>query len=159
MGLGGVKETRRVELHKLHILDRTFGTIDHGDTVTGSYLRVGRRRIDSTRSTGSHEGDSAEIGVYFLRLGVEDVGAVALDVGCPTRHTYTEVVLRDDLYCKMVLQYLNMGVLPNGFHQSALDLKTGIIGMVQDTELGVTAFAVQVKLSVFFLIEVNAPVD
>ena len=69
------------------------------------------------------------------------------------------MVLRDDLYRKMVLQYLDMGVLPNGFHQSALDLEARVIGMVQDTELGVTAFAVQVKLSVFFLIEVNAPVD
>ena len=81
MGLGGVKEARRVELYKLHILDHTFGAIDHGYTVTGSYLRVGSGGVDRTCSAGCHEGDSAEIGVYFLGLRVEDIGSVALDIG------------------------------------------------------------------------------
>ena len=69
------------------------------------------------------------------------------------------MVLGDDLYRKMVLQHLDIGVVTYRCHQSALDLCAGIIGMVKDTELGVASFAVQVEVTVFFLVEVNAPVD
>ena len=41
--------------------------------------------------------------------------------------------------------------------EAALYLEAGVIGMVEDTELGVSAFAMQVKLPVFFLIEIHTP--
>ena len=81
MGLFGVVEARRVELYKLHILDLPFRTIDHSYTISGSDLGVGGGRIDRTRSPSRHERDSAQVGVYLLRLGIEDIGSVALDIG------------------------------------------------------------------------------
>ena len=42
-------------------------------------------------------------------------------------------------------------------HQSALYLGTRIVGMVEDTELGVSALTVQVEGAVFFAVEVDAP--
>ena len=89
VSLGGVVETGRVELNELHILDRTFRTIDHGDTVAGSYLGVGSGRIDRTRSSGCHEGDTTQVRINLLRLRVEDIGSVALDIGCTTCHANT----------------------------------------------------------------------
>ena len=159
VGLSGIIKTRRVELYELHAFHFAFGSIDHGDTVSGSNLGVRRGGIDRTSSTGSHERDTAEVGVDLLGFGIQDIRSVALDIRCTTGHTNTQMMLRDDLYGKMVLQYLDIGVVTYRFHQSALDLGTGVIGMVQDTELRVTSFAVQVKLSVLFLVEVNAPVD
>ena len=159
MGLGGVEEARRMELHKLHVLDQSLGAIDHGDAVSGCDLGVGGGGIDSTRSAGSHERDAAEVGVYLLGLGVEDIRTVTLDIGGTSGDAYTQMVLRDDLHGKMVLQHLDMRVAAHRCHQSALDLRTGVIGMVQDTELRVTAFAVQIELTVLFAVEVHTPLD
>ena len=68
------------------------------------------------------------------------------------------MVLRDDLNGKVVFLDINVGVVANGLHESALNLCPGIVGMVQDTELGMTALTVQVKLSVLFPVEVHTPV-
>ena len=148
-----------MELDKLHVFDDTFGAIDHGYTVSGCNLGVGGGGIDGTCSAGCHEGDTTQIGVDLLGLGVEDIRSVTLDIGCTASDTHTKVVLGDDLDGKMVLQHLDLRVGTHGCHQSALDLRTGVIGMMQDTELGVSAFAVEVKRTVVFLIEVNTPLD
>ena len=137
-----VIQTRRMELHKLHIFDHSLCAIDHRDTIARSYLGVRRCRIDSTGSTGSHQRDTTEVRVDLLGLGVEDIGTVALDIRRTTGDTYTEMVLRDDLYGKMVLQHFDIRISPYGFHQSALYLRTRVVGVVQNTELRVTTFAV-----------------
>ena len=159
MRLFGIEQTRRVELHELHIFDQSFGTIDHRDTVSGSYLGVGGGGIDRSRSSGGHQGDTAQIGVDLLGLGIEDIRSVAFDIRRASGNANAQMVLRDDLHGKMILQYVDIRIIAHRFHQTPLDLRTRVIGMVEDTELGVSAFAVQVKITVFFLIEVNAPVD
>ena len=73
------------------------------------------------------------------------------------RDAHTQVVLRDDLHGKVVLQHIDERVIAYRGHQSALDLCTGIIGVVKDTELRVSALAVQIILSVGVLVEVHAP--
>ena len=148
-----------MELDELHILDLPLGTIDHGYTVAGSYLRVGRRGIDGPRSSGSHQRDAAQVSIDLLRLRIENVCSVALDIGCPARHTDAQMVLRNDLHGKMILQHLDIGVVAYRFHQSALDLETGIIRMVKNAELRMSSLAVEIEGSVLFLVEINAPVD
>ena len=49
--------------------------------------------------------------------------------------------------------------MAHGFHQSALDFRTRIVGMVEDTELRVSALAVQVEGTIVLLVEVHTPVD
>ena len=68
-------------------------------------------------------------------------------------------MLGDDLHGKVILEYLNVGMTAHCLHESALYLGSCIIGMVQDTELGVASLAVQIKLPVLFLIEVDTPLD
>ena len=157
MRLLRIKEAGRVELHKLHVLHHALGAIDHRYAVAGSYLGIGGRGIYSPRTTRSHQRDAAEERVDLLRLGIQYVGAVALDVRRTARDAHTQVVLRDDLYGKVVLQHVDIRILAHRSHQSALYLGARIVGMVQDAELGVTALAVQVKAAILFLVEVHAP--
>ena len=157
--LGWVIQGSWVELHKLHVFDEPFGTIDHRDAVARRHIRVGGSGIDSACAACSHKGDATEIGVDLARLGVEDIRAIALDVGCATGDAHAEVVLGDDLYGEVIFEDINIGVVANRSHESTLDLCACVVGMVEDPELGVTAFAVKVKRAVLFLVEVHAPVD
>ena len=68
-------------------------------------------------------------------------------------------MLSNDLDRKVVFQNFDVGVLLHCFHQSALDLGSGIISMMQDAELRMAAFPVEVELAVCFLVEVDAPTD
>ena len=74
MQYGGVK------LHELHICHRTFGAIDHGDTIASGYHGVRRGEIYRSASTGTHHGDFRQIGIYLLCVGIEHVCSVTLDV-------------------------------------------------------------------------------
>ena len=67
------------------------------------------------------------------------------------------MVLGDNLNGEMVLLDINIGVVTHSLHQSALNLRTSVISMVEDAELRVTALPVQVELPVFLLVEVNTP--
>ncbi len=157
MRLGRVEQHRRVELHKLHVLHLSFGTINHGDAVARGDVGVGCGGIDGACATCCHQGDFRQISVNLSRLWVQHISTETLDVGGAAGHTDAQMVLRDDFHSKMVLQHLNVGMVPHGFHQTALNLGTCVVSMMQDAEFGVPAFAVQVKRAVFLLVEIHAP--
>ena len=90
-------------------------------------------------------------------FGVKDVCAVAFNVGCFACDLYAQVVLRDNLNGIMVFQNGNILVLPHGRHQSALYFEPGIVGMMQNAKVAVSAFAVQIVLSFSVLIKFHAP--
>ena len=159
VGLLRVVEHGGVELHEFHVLDFAFGAVYHSDAVAGGDVGVRRGGVDGARASRSHEGDAREIGVHLSRLGVKDVGTEAFDVGCASGHTDAEVVLGDDFDGEVILQNLDVGTTAHGSHESALDFGTRVVGVVQDAEFGVSAFAVQVELSVGVLVEVDAPLD
>ena len=58
---------------------------------------------------------------------------------------------------KMVFEYINIRMRANGLDKTLLNLETGVVGMVQNTELAVAALTVQVKVAVLFFIEVHTP--
>ena len=70
MRLARMEEGRGVELHELHAFHRTFGTVDHGDTVTRGNVGVSRSGIDSSRTTGGHQGDFGKESIYLLGIWV-----------------------------------------------------------------------------------------
>ena len=72
-------------------------------------------------------------------------------------HLTAQVVLRDDLDSEVVLQYGDALVGPHGANQALLNLMPRVVGMVQDTELRVTALAMKVELAVLVAIEIHAP--
>ena len=81
MRLRGIVEHRGMELYELHICYRSLGTIDHSDAVTCSDDRVRGGKIDSSAATRTHHGDFRQIGINFLRLGIQHISTIALDMG------------------------------------------------------------------------------
>ena len=135
MGLFGIEQYSRMELHELHVLYLAFGTIDHCYAVARRDVRIRRRCIDGTRSARCHEGDFAEIGVHLSCFGIEDVSAIALDVGRSACDANAEMMLCDYFYSKVILQHFDVGIAANCFHEAALNLRSCVVGVVENAEL------------------------
>ena len=69
------------------------------------------------------------------------------------------MVLRYNLYRKVIFLYFYLRRVSHSLHQASLYLGSCVVGMVKDTELRVSSLAVKVKLSVLFLVEVHSPFD
>ena len=159
MGLALMEEGGGVELHKLHVLHSAFGAIDHGLAVAGGNDGVGGSLIDGSAAACAHDGDFRQIGIDFFVLGIEHVGSVAVDVGRASGYASAEVVLRDNLHREMVFLHSDVGAGAYGSHQPALYLGSRVVGMVQDAELRVSAFAMQVEVAIILAVEVHAPLN
>ena len=146
-----------VKLHKLHVGHRTLGTIDHSLTITSSDDRIRGGLIHSTTTACTHQRDLRQISIHLLRIRVQHISTVTVDIGCATCHLGTQMMLGDNLHCEVVLSHHDIRIASHGSHQSALNLSTSIISMVQDTELRVSALTMQVKRTVFLAVEVDAP--
>ena len=81
MRLVRVMQHGRVELYELHVGYGSLGTIDHGDAVARSNDGVTRSQIDGTATARTHERHLAEVSIHLLRVRIQHVGAIALDVG------------------------------------------------------------------------------
>ena len=130
-----VVEDCRMELHELHILHFSLGTIDHSYAVASRDIRVGGGGVNGSSSSRRHKCDLAQVGIHLACIGVEDVSTITFDVWSTASDADSQVMLSDDLDCKVVLQHFDVGILTNGSHQSALNLGSSIVGMMQDAEL------------------------
>ena len=81
MRLRRVVKHRGMELHKLHISHRSLGTIDHRDAVARSDNGVRGGEIDGTTATCTHDGNLRQIGIDLLRLRIQHISTIALDIG------------------------------------------------------------------------------
>ena len=69
------------------------------------------------------------------------------------------MVLGNNLNGKVILFYVDVGIAAHSLHQSALNLGTSVISMVQNAELGVSSLSMKVEVAIAFLIEIHAPVN
>ena len=157
VSLARMVERRGVELHELHVLHRALGTIYHRLAVARSDDGVGCGLVDGAAAARAHQRHLTEIRVHLLRLWVQHVRTVAVDIRCAACDARSEVVLRDYLHGEVVLLNVDVGACTHSRHQSALNLGARVVGMVQDAELGVSALAMQVELAVLLAVEVDAP--
>ena len=88
VGLRRIVQHGGVELHELHVFDFALGTVDHGYAVACGNVWIGGGGVDGSCAASGHECDLGEIGVYLACCGIEDIGSVALDVGCAACHSY-----------------------------------------------------------------------
>ena len=98
-------------------------------------------------------------GIYLARLLIEHIGTVTLDAGGVSRNDDAQVVLGNDFDGEMVFEYRDVGVLLHRIDEAGLYLGTGVVFVMQDTELGVAALPMKVKLAVLLLVELHAPLD
>ncbi len=145
-----------MELDELHVLYRALGAVDHRYAVAGRDEGVGGSLVDGSYAAGRHQGDAGQELVY-APLGVQDVGAVAGDVGGTAGYDLPQVVLGDDFDGEMVLVDVDVRVGADGLDQAALDFEAGVVGVVQDAELRVASLAVEVERAVGLAVEVHAP--
>ena len=135
MCLSRMEESRRMELHELHIGNGSLCTIYHCLTVTRCDDRICSGLIDSSTSASTHERHLTEIGIYLLSLRIENICPIALNVLVTACHGNTEVVLSNNLHSEVMLLHLNIGIGTHSRNESTLYLSTCIIGMVENTEL------------------------
>lgn len=69
------------------------------------------------------------------------------------------MVLGDDFHSEVVFVDVDIWVLLHSLYQALLNLETGVVGMVEDTEFGVAAFAVEVECAVGLAVEVDSPLE
>ena len=159
--VGGVSLVRimqygRVELYKLHISHRSFGSVHHGNTIARGNHGVGSGQINGSTSSRTDNRHLSQIGVYFL-LRVQHVSTIALNVWRTTRNPNTQMVLCDNLHSEMVFLDINIRIIAHSLHQSTLNLCTRIVSMVQNAELRVPAFTMQVEVAILLAVEVDTP--
>src|SRR5574344_200500 len=158
MRLTGVVECSRVELYEFHISYRTLCTINHCLTIAGSDDRIGCRLIYGTAATCTHQRHLTQIRIYLLRIRVQYISTVALDMGRAARDACAQMMLCDDFHSEMIFLDGDVWIAAYSLHQTSLYLSTRIVCMVQNAEFRVTAFSVQVVGAVVLLVEVYAPV-
>ena len=97
--------------------------------------------------------------MYLARILVQYIGTETFDTGGMAGDDNAHMVLGDNLYRIMVREYGDVGMVVYRFYQARLYLGSRIVGMVQDTKLGVSSFFMQIEFSAFlFLSKFNSPI-
>ncbi len=66
---------------------------------------------------------------------IENIGSVAGDVGSAAGHDFSEMMLRDNLEGEPVFKDFDIRVLLHLLHEALLYFGSGVVGMVEDSEL------------------------
>ena len=148
-----------MELDKFHVFHNTFGTINHGNTVTGCYQRIGGLAVNGFTSTGSHNGYFRKESIYFASFFIQNVCAITFDTLIVSGNNDTQMVLGNNFYRKEMSEDSNVRMSLYCFNQASLYFGSRIVLVVEDTELRMTSFFVKVKFSVFLLVEIYSPLD
>ena len=128
-------------------------------SVACRHERVCRSGVNSSYAAGGHERDARKEFIDRTGRRVENVSAVAGDVGRASGDDASEMVLGDDFHGEMVLEDVDVGVVSHLFDEALLDFESGVVGVVEDSEFGVSTFAVEVEFAVVVAVEVNAPFE
>ena len=157
MRLSRMIERCWMELHEFHVLHRSLCTVNHSLAVACCNYRVCGSLVNGTASTGTHQRNFTQISVHLLRVGIEHVCSITLDVRRAPCYHHSKMMLRDNLHSKVVLLDVDIRIAAHRLHQSALNLSSGVVGMVKDTELRVSSLAVKVERAVFLFVEIHSP--
>src|SRR6266446_667393 len=97
-----------MKLNKFHILDATFGAIDHSNSIACGNEGIGGILINLPNATGCNEGDTRENLYDFVGERVENINPEAGDAGSDARNKLPEMMLRDEVNDKMMSDKLNV---------------------------------------------------
>ena len=157
--VAGVIQGGGVELDEFHVLHRSFGTINHSNAVACGNERIGGGLVHRAHAASRHERHARKESVHLARFLVEHIGTIALDARCAARHDLAQMVLGENLDGKVVVEDVDVLVGAHCLNERGLYLMPRVVGMVQDAELRVSAFAMQVELAFLVLVKFHAPLD
>ena len=151
-------ERCRVELHKLHIVDDALCTIDHRNAVAGGNHRIGRYLIDVADAAGGEVGYLCENLLNLAGIDIESIDAITFNIVVVAGAGLAKVVLSDEFHRKQVVNHSDVWMLGGTLHEGALHLKTGVVLMVKDAEVAVSALLMKVEGAVGTAVEVDSVV-
>ena len=157
--LARIVEGGRVELYILHILDTGLGTVAHRYAIACSDLRVGCGVVDVSATARCYDRELCQSREYLVCLGVEDVGSKAGQTSGVACYNLAEMVLREQIYGKVVLQNRDVGVSSSLLNQRSLNLGTRKVLIVEYAVLGVAALTMEVEAAILTTVEACAPTD
>ena len=131
-----------MELNKFHILYETLGTVYHSNPVSGGNQWVSRISVNGTYATCCHECYFRKESINLACIFIQHIGSVALDARGMAGYNNPHVMLCDDFYGKMAVEYLNVRMRLYSSDKAFLYFGACIVFMMQDTELRVSAFFV-----------------
>ena len=129
-----------MELDKFHILYETLGAVYHSNSVSGSNQWISSITVNGTYATRSHERCFRKESVYFACIFIQYIGSIALDTRGMAGYNNPHVMLCDDFYGKMAVEYLNVRMRLYSSDEAFLYFGACIVFMMQDTEFRVSAF-------------------
>ncbi len=154
-----MEQSCRMELHKFHILNCGFGSVSHGYSVTCRNIRVGGCRIYRPYSSRSQQCDLGKKSIHLAGIRIQNIRSITFYIRGTAGNLHTQMMLRNDFNCKMVLKNLYIRIVADCLHQAALYLKAGVIGMMQDSEFRMSTLTMQIKRTVFLTIEIHTPLN
>ena len=147
-----------MELDHLHVADLGAGAIGHRDAVAGRDIGIGRKLVDLTGTAGRQYHRGGRERLDASGLGVQDVQTKHSVLGRSDR-TKSQLRPRDEVDRQVVLQHLDLGRAGDGAEQRGFDGAAGHVAGVEDTALGVAAFAAEVWPAIGSVLELHAPRD
>ena len=157
MGLAGMIKRCRMELHELHVLHRSLSTINHSLAVARCDNRISGCLVYSATTACTHQRHLTQVSVHLLRLRIEHVSSIAVNMWGAARYASSEMVLCDNLHSEVVFLNVDVRTSTHGSHQAALNLSSRVVGMVKDAKLRVSALTMKVELAVFLTVEIHTP--
>ena len=98
-----------MKLNEFHIRKTAFGPVGHGHAISSGYGRIGCCHVDLPGTTSREDRNAAYMFFDIQFIGVQHIGAVALDVGSHPRNIPTQVMLSDEIYSVIILKDLYVG--------------------------------------------------
>src|SRR6185437_3625741 len=148
-----------MELDEFHILYPAFCAIDHGYSIACGDLRVGGRPIGLAVTSGGEQGNTGEYRYDLVCLLIQRIDAKTFDIRRRFGDQIPEMVLGDQIEHEPMFVDLDVLLLSNRLQQCALDLFPSHVLVMQDAELGMTAFPAQLVVAFIVLVKTGAPVD
>src|SRR6056297_447993 len=145
-----------MKLDELHMAYLRFRPVRHGYAVSGGNLRIGSKIIHLSRTSRCKNGSPGRYFQYPVIFQVHDVCAIALRIFSRPCNFFAKMVLGNQVYSKMVLQYIYIIERPDFLYKRPLDLVSRHIPVMKNTLCRVCTFHPKLILSVGIFVEPNS---
>ena len=125
--------------------------VHHSNAVSRSYQWIGCIAVYRFASACCHYSYFGQERIHFSCFLIQYVSTETFDAWCMAGDDNSQMMLGNDFYRIVICKYGNIGMSFYRFYQAGLYFSSCIVFVVQDTELGMASFFVEVEFSILFL--------
>src|SRR6185437_873200 len=133
-------QSRWMKLVKFHILYLPFGTIHHSNAIASSNNRIGCGAVYIACTTCCYQYCLGNNGIYLLCFRIISIHAIALNILHSVGYQLTQMVLRNNIYGKMMGNNFYVWMCMHLLQQGTFNLFACNIFMVQYAIFRMAAF-------------------